>query len=92
MTYSPLLAVALLPAAACSSSRATSSEEVKTVLAGCGIEESELLWMIDDKGSFLFGRHKADAPPLAEAKSDCLTDWVGKQRVRTGSIGYEMAR
>ena len=90
VSYSPLLAAALLPTAACSPSRPTSSEEVKTALARCGIEESELIWMIDDKGSFLFGRPAADAPRLAEAKAECLEEWLDKENVLTGGIGYEV--
>ncbi len=92
VSCSPLLAVALLPTA-CSSSRPTSSAEVKTVLAGCGIEETELLWMIDDKGSFLFGRRSVDAPPLEEAgKGECLMKWLDEKDIRTGALGYGAAR
>ncbi len=91
VSCSPLLAVALLPTA-CSSSRPTSSEEVKTVLAGCGIEESELLWLIDDKGSFLFGSPGDTAPPLAAPKRDCLMKWVDEKDVRTGPIGVGAVR
>ena len=91
-SYSPLLAAALLPTAACSPSRPTSSLEVQSILARCGIEESELVWMIDDKGSFLFGRPNAGAPQLAEAKTDCLTQWLDKENVRTGEIGYEVTQ
>lgn len=91
-SYSPLLAAALLPTAACSSSRPTSGEEVKAALAGCGIEESELIWMIDDKGSFLFGRPSADSPALVGAKAECLTHWIDKENVLTGEIGYEVAQ
>ena len=86
VSCSPLIAVALLPTA-CSSSRPTSSAEVKTVLAGCGIEDSEVLWVIDDKGSFLFGRPSDEAAPLAAAKQDCLMKWVDEKNVRTGPIG-----
>jgi hypothetical protein len=84
--------VALLPTAACSSSRPTSTAEVKTVLTGCGIEESELLWMIDDKGSFLFGRPSDATPPLAPAKHGCLMNWVDKEKVRTGPLGIGAVR
>jgi hypothetical protein len=65
---------------------------VKTVLAGCGIEESEILWVIDDKGSFLFGRPSDSAPPLAPAKRDCLMKWVEEKDVRTGPIGAGAAQ
>ena len=91
VSYSPLLAAALLPTAACSPSRPTSSMEVETILAGCGIEESELVWMIDDRGSFLFGRPSAAVPQLSEAKTDCLRQWLDRENVRTGEIGYEVA-
>ncbi len=91
VSYSPLLAAALLPAAGCSS-RPTSGSEARTVLASCGIEDKELLWMIDDKGSFLFGRPSAGSPPLAPAKHACLMKWVDEKNVRTGLIGYEVAQ
>lgn len=86
-----MAAAALLPATACSSARPTSSAEVKAALALCGIGESELLWMIDDKGTFLFGRPSADSPPLADAKAECLTDWVDRKDIRTAPLGYEAA-
>jgi hypothetical protein len=65
---------------------------VKTVLAGCGIEESELLWVIDDKGSFLFGSPGDATPPLAERKRDCLMQWVDEKDVRAGPIGVGTVR
>ena len=65
---------------------------MKTVLAGCGIEESELLWLIDDKGSFLFGPPSDKAPALTQSKRGCLMKWVEKERVRTGPIGIGAVR
>ena len=88
VSYSPMLAAALLPTA-CSSSRPTSSAEVSTVLTRCGIEEGELLWLIDDRGAFLFGLPSDAAPPLAPAKHDCLVRWAEKEDIRTGQIGSE---
>ena len=90
VSYSPLLAAALLPTAACSPSRPTSSNEVKAALAGCGIQESELVWLIDDKGRFLFGRPAEDTPALWRTERDCLMTWIDKEDVRTGSIAYEV--
>ena len=92
MSYSPLLAAALLPTAACSPSRPTSSNEVRAVFARCGIAESELVWLVDDKGTFQFGRPAQDTPPLAQPKHDCLMNWIDKENVSTGAIGYEVGR
>ena len=89
-SYSPLIAAALLPTA-CSEPRATSGEEARSALSACGIAESELVWLVDDQGSFLFGRPAQDSPALDEAKSDCLKRWLDKENVRTGAIGYEVA-
>jgi hypothetical protein len=65
---------------------------VKTVLTRCGIGESELLWVIDDKGSFLFGPPSDAAPPLAPAKRDCLMKWVDEKDVRAGQLGHGAAQ
>jgi len=62
------------------------------VLAQCGIGESELLWVIDDKGSFLFGSPSDAAPPLPAPKRGCLMKWADKERVRTGPIGVGAVR
>lgn len=61
------------------------------MLAGCGIEESELLWMIDDKGSFLFGQ-PAGSAPLPSAEQQCLMKWIDEKDVRSAALGYGAAR
>jgi hypothetical protein len=83
---SPLIVVALLPTA-CSSSRPTSSAEVKAALSSCGIGDQELLWIVDDKGTFLSGRQASETPPLPPAKEDCLMKWIDEKNVRTVAIG-----
>ena len=62
------------------------------MLTRCGIGESELLWVIDDKGSFLFGAPSDNAAPLAAPKRACLMKWVDEKDVRTGPIGVGAAR
>jgi len=62
------------------------------VLTRCGIQESELLWVIDSEGSFLFGRPSDAAPPLEAAKSECLMTWVDKERVSNGPVGVGAVR
>jgi hypothetical protein len=88
--YPPLIAMALLPTSGCSE-KATSAQAVREALNGCGIEEDELLWMVDDRGTFLFGASAADAP-LAEEKARCLDSWIKRENIRTAGIGYEASR
>ena len=82
-----MIAAALLPATGCSSARPTSATEVKGALSQCGIGENELLWMVDDKGTFLFG--PANGRALAPAKQDCLDRWLDEKDVLSGPMGYE---
>jgi hypothetical protein len=88
--YPPLIAMAMLPTTGCSA-EATSAQAVREALDACGIEEDELLWMVDDRGTFLFGGPAADAP-LNEEKERCLELWIDRANVRVGSIGYEASR
>jgi hypothetical protein len=69
--------------------RGTNAAEVQSVLARCHIAASEILWRVDDHRRFSFGRRAAAAPPLAEAKEDCLLEWVRKEHIRAGVIGWE---
>lgn len=68
----------------------TTVTEARTALSDCGIAPDSIAWSVGPDGTFAFGRHSADAPPLPEKQNECLMGWTEKNRIKVGFIGWEI--
>jgi len=69
--------------------KATTRAEAFGAMQRCGVSPDSISWQVTEDGAFALGRKSADAPDIADRRSDCLLKWAKDNRVEVRFIGWE---